>query len=128
MFWSVPFEHWQQMLPVLDNEILYRARSFACNGAENALNQLALNTRFEDSVLHIDSVLVSTDGDNQLCMARDSNSFHPCLSHRSPYLRNADRAMLVYPAYGIRASSAASKPKSADESLRLLLGESKTAI
>jgi DNA-binding transcriptional ArsR family regulator len=46
----------------------------------------------------------------------------------SSHIRRVDRAMVIYPAYGLGTLQVETKPKAGEESLSLLLGERKTAI
>ena len=121
--------HWQQIIPILDNEILHRARSFALDGAEEALDHLANNTRFHAGVLHIDRSTVQGIANDHF-LNGDGIQLVPSLfkTQSSSHIRSTDRAMLIYPAYGIGTLQSESKPKPVDDSLSLLLGESKTAI
>lgn len=130
VFWERTLAgHWQQIIPILDNEILHRARSFALNGVEESLNQLAHNTSFSAGLLHIDRFPLQVDDDDYFLRGKGVQLVPSIFkTQSSAHIRSADRAMVIYPAFGIRASQAGSKSKAADESLSLLLGESKTAI
>jgi len=121
-------DHWEHIIPVLDNEILYRARSFALNGAEESLNQLAHNTSFSAGALHIKSPLQA--GQNDHFLRGKGIQLVPSMfkTQSSSHVRRVDRAMVIYPAYGLGTLEAETKSEAAEESLSLLLGERKTAI
>lgn len=130
VFWQRTLaDHWQQIIPILDNEIIHRARLFALNGAEESLNQLASNTTFDAGVLHIDRFPLQVPDDNHV-LSGDGIQLVPSIfkTQTSSHFRNMDRAMLIYPAYGIRSTQTTNAPQTADAALTVLLGESKTAI
>ena len=120
--------YWRRMIPILENDILYQAKSFALNGAEITLDQLAQNTAYDDDMLRIDirnnrsmPSDISLNGDGlQLVPSifKATSNFH---SH--PH----KRPMVMYSARGGGLLEPEGQQEGR-ESLRLLVGDSKTRI
>lgn len=130
VFWEHSLaDHWHQMIPVLDNEILHRARVFAIRGAEASLNEIARNTRFKAGVLQLEKVPSPTEGKEHFLQG-EGIQLVPSLfkTQSSSHIRGTDRAMLLYPAYGIGTLQNDSPSTPVKESLMLLMGERKTDI
>lgn len=120
--------YWRRMIPILENDILYQAKSLALNGAEITLDQLAQNTAYDGGMLKIDirnnrafPNEINLNGHGlQLVPSifKDTSNFHG-YPHKRP--------MVMYSARGGGLLEPDGQQE-ARESLRLLVGESKARL
>lgn len=120
--------YWRRMIPILENDILHQAKSFALNGAAITLDQLAQNTTFDAGVLTVDirrqrflpsEIALKGDGIQLVpSIFKDTSNVHSYSSQRVMVMYSARGGGLLEP----------EPSNEADESLKMLVGEGKARL
>lgn len=128
-YWDIALEpFWIEMMGVLENEILYRAKRFALAGAENGLDDLGHNGTFADGILTIDKAhLPSLPSSYDL--AGRGFQLVPTIfkGHVGSHIQPNKRPMLMYGARGTGLLQLEDDVV-LDESLQLLVGEARARV
>jgi DNA-binding transcriptional ArsR family regulator len=128
-YWDIalaPF--WRQMMGVLENEILYRAKRFALDGAEQALDELGHNGTFTDGILTIEKTHFPFLPSDYKLGGRGFQLVPTIFKgHVGSHIRPDKRPLLMY---GARATGLLQIENDVepDESLQLLVGAARARV
>lgn len=128
-YWDIALEpFWREMMGVLENEILFRAKRFALHGADKGLDDLGHNGTFADGVLTIEKTHLPFLPSSYNLAGRGFQLVPTIFKgHVGSHIRPDERPMLMYSARGTGLLHI-ENDDDPDESLQLLVGEAKARV